>query len=80
MPLKTLNSQCKLWSFLELQGWVHQQIKGSGSFMVKKPCELITTEHFLNILDHENFFPKEILIDFFQDNSVSRNIAWNMML
>lgn len=30
----------------------------------------------LNILDHENFFPKEILIDFFQDNSVSRNIVW----
>lgn len=56
------------------------KLKALEASWSKKTCELIITEHFLNIPDHENFFPKEILLDFSQDNSVSRNIVWNMML
>lgn len=53
-------------------------LKAPEVSLAKKICELIT-EHFLNMSDHENFFPKEYLLISLK-TTLFQGTVWDTML
>lgn len=79
MAYKSKLRKYKLWfSFGDTSDGVQEHMK--ASFHGQKPVERIITEHFLNIFDYENFFPKEHLLTSLRTLVfISRNTVWDMM-